>query len=176
MSYKYILLFALYSTSSLANTVYTWEDSDGVRHFSDAAPTESVNSKALSLPTSTTQQEVIPEKSVVPKSEKQKKKKPSEADKKLTVAIKNLTQEETIRSSRGHLTVLANLNRKLGVDEKLQLMLDGSAYGLPQSRSEWKLTNIDRGTHIITVIAQKNGKRIASSSIITIHMHRPSAK
>ncbi|MUK77123.1 DUF4124 domain-containing protein [Aliivibrio fischeri] len=177
MSYKQLIFLILFSTSAFAGTVYTWEDSDGTRHFSDSPPPTNIKSKQLSLSTSVPLEESYDDTatSVEPVAKKNKSKTPEKKDKKLEISFSNLQQEETIRSSRGHITVLTDLNRKLSIDEKLQLMLDGSPYGLPQASTEWKLTGIDRGTHLITVVAIKDGKRIASSPIITVYLHRPSA-
>ncbi|MGR6840897.1 DUF4124 domain-containing protein [Aliivibrio wodanis] len=177
MPYKLLIPLILLSASSLANTVYTWEDSDGTRHFSDSAPPSHISSKALSLESESIEEIPVNKPSSAKKSNTKKKTKASSEAKKtkLEVTISNLVQEETIRSSRGHIMVLTELTRKLAIDEKLQLMLDGSPYGLPQTTTEWKLTNIDRGTHLITVVAKKDGKRIASSPIITIYLHRPSS-
>ncbi|RYU67887.1 DUF4124 domain-containing protein [Aliivibrio finisterrensis] len=174
MRYIFFILFSLLSASIFANTIYTWEDSKGVRHFSDSAPLskEPVTTISLSPTTSLETSPAVPEhsKKTAPTTKPIKKKlKP------LAISVTNLQQEETIRSSRGHITVLTELTRKLSINEKLQLLLDGAPYGPPQTSTEWKLKNINRGTHLITVIALKDGKRIASSPIITVFLHRPSA-
>ncbi len=170
------MFFILFSTPSLANTVYTWEDSKGSRHFSDYPPTETLPVTHLSLsPTETI--EIPSVNPLQPKEITQKKSIPNSTENKhtsLAISINNLEQEDTIRSSRGHITVLTTLTRKLHSNEKLQLLLDGSPYGLPQTSTEWTLKNVNRGTHLITVVALKDGKRIASSLIITIYLHRPS--
>lgn len=174
-TYVVLLFLSLFSLPSTANTVYTWEDESGVRHFSDTPPASNTKSTQLSFSSNENEMESIPAPTTS-NSSVPKKKRPEQKTTlaKLSISINNLSQEETIRSSRGHIMVLTDLTRKLAVDEKLQLVLDGSPYGLPQTSKEWKLTNIERGTHIITVVAQKNGKRIASSPIITVHLHRPS--
>ncbi|MCP3697560.1 MAG: DUF4124 domain-containing protein [Aliivibrio sp.] len=173
MRYIFFILFSLLSTSISANTIYIWEDSKGVRHFSDTAPLSKEPVTTLSL-SPTASQETSP---AVPKNSKKTASATESIKKKLkplTISVTNLQQEETIRSSRGHITILTKLSRKLSTNEKLQLLLDGAPYGLPQTSTEWKLKNIDRGTHLITVIALKDGKRIASSPIITVFLHRPS--
>ena len=174
--YKYLVLFTLFSTQIFANTVYTWEDSEGTRHFSDYPPSETIPVTQLAISSigtieipsvkPLTPKKITPEK-VIPNSTENKQTR-------LVIAINNLEQEETIRSSRGHITVLTTLTRHLHMSEKLQLLLDGSPYGPAQTSTEWTLKNVNRGTHLITVIALKDGKRIASSPIITIYLHRPS--
>ncbi|MGF1901194.1 DUF4124 domain-containing protein [Aliivibrio sifiae] len=174
-TYIILLFVSLFSLPAMADAVYTWEDSKGIRHFSDTPPPSSVKSKQLSFSSTPNEIENIPVPSASKKTTTKKtRSKSKETLTPLDISISNLSQEETIRSSRGHIMVLTDLTRKLTVGEKLQLILDGSPYGLPQTSREWKLTNIERGTHIITVVAQKDGKRIASSKILTVHLHRPS--
>jgi hypothetical protein len=174
-TYIVILLISLFSLPTAAESVYTWEDNKGVRHFSDTPPPSNTKSKQLSFSSTPNEVENIPAPAKPKKSvSKNTKKADKEALAPLKISITNLSQEETVRSSRGHIMVLTELTRKLSIDEKLQLILDGSPYGLPQTSREWKLTNIERGTHIITVVAQKDGKRIASTKILTVHLHRPS--
>ncbi|EEY45134.1 hypothetical protein VMA_003213 [Vibrio mimicus VM223] len=55
-------------------------------------------------------------------------------------------------------------------------MMDGRPYGAPTNQPVWELKNIDRGTHTFTIQAIENGKLIASSSIITVHLHRATVK
>ena len=176
MLYNYLIAFILFSAPSFANTVYTWKDSKGSQHFSDYPPTETLPVTQLSL-SSTDTIEIPSVKPLQPKEITQKKAIPNSTENKhtsLAISINNLEQEDTIRSSRGHITVLTTLTRKLNISEKLQLLLDGSPYGLPQTSTEWTLKNVNRGTHLVTVVALKDGKRIASSPIITIYLHRPS--
>ena len=84
--------------------------------------------------------------------------------------------DETIRSNNGLINIQLEANRKLGIGEQLQLILDGKPYGAPQSRLTWLLSNIDRGTHTLAVQAKRSGKLIASTSPITVHLHRASIK
>ncbi len=72
---------------------------------------------------------------------------------------------ETIRSNRGIINIQLETNRKLGIGEQLQLLLDGKPYGAPQSHMTWQLNNIDRGTHTLAVHAKRSGKLIASTSL-----------
>ena len=45
-----------------------------------------------------------------------------------------------------------------------------------QTKAEKPLKNIDRGTHTLAVQAKRSGKLIASTSPITVHLHRASIK
>ena len=84
--------------------------------------------------------------------------------------------DQTIRSNRGFLSIQIELNRKLGIGEQLQLMLDGRRYGAPQTQPNWQLKDIDRGTHTIAIQAHRSGKLIASTSPVTVYLHRATIK
>jgi len=58
--------------------------------------------------------------------------------------------------------------------EQLQLIMDGKTLGAPSTKTVWQLENIDRGTHSFSIQAVGSGKVIASSSLITVHLHRAS--
>ncbi|CAM3063842.1 DUF4124 domain-containing protein [Vibrio mytili] len=171
----------LYASTASTQIAYTWEDENGVIHFSDtpnqrskaialpdleaAAPAPEVEStESLSLDTNTLSE---------PKPEAQQE---SEQPPALQLTMLTPTHDETIRSSRGLINIQLEANRKLGIGEQLQLLLDGSPYGAPQNRFTWQLKNIDRGTHTLSVQAKRSGKLIASTSPITVHLHRASVK
>lgn len=84
--------------------------------------------------------------------------------------------DDTVRSNSGTISIRSELNRKLSIGEQLQLLMDGRPYGAPTNQPNWELKNIDRGTHTFTIQAIENGKIIASSSIITVHLHRATVK
>ncbi|GAL14297.1 hypothetical protein JCM19233_5309 [Vibrio astriarenae] len=94
----------------------------------------------------------------------------------LVITLTSPVHEQTIRSNRGFITVQSELNRKLSVGETLQLRLNNQPYGAPSYNPLWKLKNIDRGSHQIQIQALKDGKVIALSSSITVHLHRASIK
>ncbi|QBH28497.1 nitrogen regulation protein NR [Vibrio vulnificus] len=86
------------------------------------------------------------------------------------------SHDATIRSNQGIITIQVQTNRKLDIGEQLQLVFDGNRYGAPQTSTLWQLKNIDRGTHIIAIQAVRSGKLIASTSPISVHLHRTKIK
>ncbi|MGO3797646.1 MAG: DUF4124 domain-containing protein [Vibrio casei] len=96
--------------------------------------------------------------------------------KKITVTINNLVEDQTIRSNRGLMTIQAVINRHLDIGEQLQLLLDTQPYGAPQTKPLWELKNVNRGTHTFSINIVENGKVIASSHPITVHLHRTTVK
>ena len=194
-----------FGPTAFATSIYKWTDPNGVVHFSDTPPPENAHhSEELSLPNlqsaapqpqygapspdqaqlsatatataTATANETRPAAFTQPATETL----PSNAlpihSQPVTIHIDNLKNDQTIRSNRGFITVQATLNRKLQIGESLQLLMDAQPYGAPQTQSLWELTNIDRGTHTFSVNLVENGKVIASSKTITVHLHRTTVK
>ncbi|PMH28800.1 nitrogen regulation protein NR [Vibrio lentus] len=169
--------------SCSAQTVYTWVDEDGVLHFSDT-PTDQ-GAKSLRLPdvqasapapkfeASTP---VDAAASTTTKTPAKAKTTEREAPTQLTLTMLTPIHDQTIRSNRGLIPIQIELNRKLGIGEQLQLMLDGRRYGAPQTQPTWELKGIDRGTHTIAIQAHRSGKLIASTSPVTVYLHRATLK
>jgi len=169
------------ATLAHAQTVYTWEDENGVLHFSDS-PIQSA--KQITLPKleasapapkfeSSIPVDAPKEQASTPPVKKQKK---PEKIQELSLTMLSPQHDETIRSNRGNLSIQIELNRKLGIGEQLQLMLDGRRYGAPQTQMTWQLKNIDRGTHTLSIQAHRSGKLIASTSPVTVFLHRATIK
>ncbi len=183
---KFLLMLSLAGAVSLsahANTIYTWTDEAGNIHLGDAPMNSDAKSMKLpdleaAAPAPEVQSTTQPKMTKKPKKEEKKvvKKEKEELPKKLELTMISPTHDETLRSSRGFLSIQLESNRKLGIGEQIQLYLDGSRYGAPQSTLNWQLKNIDRGAHTIAVKATRSGKVIASTSPITVHLHRPTVK
>jgi hypothetical protein len=177
--------------SCSAQTVYTWEDEDGVLHFSDT-PTDQ-GAEALRLPDvqasapapkfeastpvdaadpSTTKTATPAQAQAQEKTDNTKREVPAQ----LALSMLTPVHDQTIRSNRGLIPIKIELNRKLGIGEQLQLMLDGRRYGAPQTQPNWELKGIDRGTHTIAIQAHRSGKLIASTSPVTVYLHRATLK
>ncbi|MEZ9291323.1 DUF4124 domain-containing protein [Vibrio lentus] len=177
--------------SCSAQTVYTWVDEDGVLHFSDT-PTDQ-GAKSLRLPdvqasapapkfeastpvdaagTSTSTSTSTTKTPAQAKAKNTEREAPAQ----LTLTMLTPIHDQTIRNNRGLIPIQIELNRKLGIGEQLQLMLDGRRYGAPQTQPTWELKGIDRGTHTIAIQAHRSGKLIASTSPVTVYLHRATLK
>jgi hypothetical protein len=176
-----------------AQNVYTWVDEKGVLHFSDTP--QSDKAKSIQLPDYeaqapapsfdstepvTTETEDETGLSNVTASETE----PTDSTESptpetlepLKISLISPKHDDTVRNNSGNLFIRSELNRKLSIGEQLQLMMDGRPYGAPTTQSVWELKNVDRGTHTFTIQAIESGKIIASSSIITVHLHRATVK
>ncbi|MGI9946556.1 DUF4124 domain-containing protein [Vibrio hyugaensis] len=177
----YALSTLLIASTACAQVAYTWVDKDGVIHFSD---TPNQGAKAISLPNlessapapKVQHTESLAPQAKMPKETAEAPKTKAEKPQPLSLSMLTPQHDETIRSNNGLINIQLEANRKLGIGEQLQLILDGKPYGAPQSRLTWQLSNIDRGTHTLAVQAKRSGKLIASTSPITVHLHRASIK
>ena len=183
----WMLIGAILSGIVSAQTVYTWEDESGVLHFSDTP--DSNRAKALSLPDvqavapapkfdSTSPVDPQPVEPLPTEAAAHKAPVLDESDTPAPLELTLITpqHDQTLRSNRGLIAIEIELNRKLGIGEQLQLMLDGRRYGAPQTSLTWALKNIDRGTHTIAIQAHRSGKLIASTTPVTVFLHRATIK
>ncbi|HCF7765361.1 TPA: DUF4124 domain-containing protein [Vibrio cholerae] len=189
----WLLISVLWVPQLAAQNVYTWVDEKGVLHFSDTP--QSDNAKSIHLPDYqaqapapsfdstepvTTETEDETGRSNVTASETELTdstvSRTPETLEPLKISLVSPKHDDTVRNNSGTLFIRSELNRKLSIGEQLQLMMDGSPYGAPTTQSVWELKNVDRGTHTFTIQAIESGKIIASSSIITVHLHRATVK
>jgi len=75
----------------------------------------------------------------------------------------------------GNFSVTATVNPPLANGNSAQLLIDGAAIGPTQAHTSWALSNIFRGSHILTVvIANTAGSKLAESPPLTVHVMRAS--
>ncbi|HEJ2469419.1 TPA: DUF4124 domain-containing protein [Vibrio cholerae] len=189
----WLLISVLWVPQLAAQNVYTWVDEKGVLHFSDTP--QSDNAKSIHLPDYqaqatapsfdstepvTTETEDETGRSNVTASETELTdstvSRAPETLEPLKISLISPKHDDTVRNNSGNLFIRSELNRKLSIGEQLQLMMDGRPYGAPTTQSVWELKNVDRGTHTFSIQAIESGKIIASSSIITVHLHRATVK
>jgi hypothetical protein len=172
-----IFILALLSPPlASTQTVYAWEDKNGVLHFSDFP--ESSNAKALALPE---HEADIPPPTFedLPTTTQNKHENQSNGNQPpepLSLRITAPLHNQTIRSNSGSINISVEKSRNLDTQEQLQLNLNHRPYGAPDSTGKWQLQEMNRGTHTISIHALRDGKLIASSSSITVHLHRASIK
>jgi activator of 2-hydroxyglutaryl-CoA dehydratase len=155
-----IIMSIVFSGTALANKIYTWEDANGIVHFSDK-PIK--NAQTITLSKTHTQS----------KSAKTMKQSPLAS---AFVRFLNPIHEETLRNNSGNLSVQAIGNRPLSAPYSFQLHLDNAPYGKAQLENTWQLLNIDRGSHTLKLTLLKNQQVIATSPQITVYLHRARVK
>ncbi|WP_081869670.1 DUF4124 domain-containing protein [Endozoicomonas numazuensis] len=88
-----------------------------------------------------------------------------------TFTITEPANDSTVRDN-GNFTVNVSLKPRLTVGHTLSLSVDGVQQGKPQRNTQFKLQNIDRGTHQLSVaILNRNGKTLKTTRS-TVHVQR----
>ncbi|KLN65504.1 MULTISPECIES: DUF4124 domain-containing protein [Vibrio] len=170
--YISIATMLLISSTCYTQTIYTWVDDSGARHFSDSRAVEHATS--IELPK--LEQSASPHQVSEPLAQdnNQDIQYQTATPTPLVINITDPEHDSTQRSNNGSLELHAKLNRELNVGEQLQLIVNGSKYGVPTTTAEWHLKNLDRGAHSFLIQAFRYGKLIASSKSITVHLLRAS--
>lgn len=181
---SFIILFLC--PPSFAQTVYTWTDNNGVLHLSDTPPALASNLESFDIiednPTTLDAlDESMPPKAALSKENLYANttsvaRAPAHVKPQpLKITFESPKPDQTIRDNQGRIQISLQSSRKLSIDEKLQLVLNGETYGAPQTQKKWTLLNVDRGTHTFMIKALRNGKLIASTDTISVHLHRAKA-
>lgn len=172
------LMLILLSTPLFAAEVYRWHDDQGVVHFSDL-PTDP-NAELISMPhINHTRSDDEHDRTSVTQHAPQYAATPHPHDspvQPVTLTFQSPTPDATIRDNNGNIPINIQLSRPLNSQETLQLLLDGMPWQEAQSQTQWKLQNIDRGTHTLMVKLYHAGKVLAVSDTITVYLHRAGIK
>lgn len=170
------LLIASLTTFAHAK-IYTWTDEHGTVHFSDQ-PNDQATEVNISVPTPAPK---TPQPPSPPNTTAHEEERHLLFDTELpkhtttsSIQIMSPLHEQTIRNNEGIITLSAVANRTMDKGHTAKLYLDGKAYGKSQTRLDWRLVDIDRGSHQLQVKLLKYGKVIASSEKITVFLHRAS--
>ncbi|PSU30172.1 DUF4124 domain-containing protein [Photobacterium lutimaris] len=160
----------LLSATAAASEIYTWQDEEGITHFSDKPHPSASVINIQAPPQSTTPEALAAEPGLAPELKPEPSTDPVLPD--ARILLTTPSDQQTLRDNQGNLTVMASSNRKLNQGHSARLRLDGDVYGRAQTQLIWPLTNIDRGSHTLQVELIKHGKVIASSEEITVFLHR----
>jgi Domain of unknown function (DUF4124) len=92
-----------------------------------------------------------------------------------SVSISSPANETTIPMGPGNFSITAAVEPALSQGALLQLYVDGSPSGNPQSSNGWTLTNVFRGAHDLKVAVVSNrGDPLAESEAVRVYVLRPS--
>lgn len=92
-----------------------------------------------------------------------------------SVSISSPANETTIPMGPGNFSITAAVEPALSQGALLQLYVDGSPSGNPQSSNSWTLTNVFRGAHDLKVAVVSNrGDPLAESEAVRVYVLRPS--
>ncbi len=169
---KRVLYLLLFITCSLSAEIYRLVDDNGNVSFSDQPHPEATVIKVDALPTYTpittsfnvnetqsiedTQTLIIPD---------------------YKVSIVSPSNDQAFWDSSGTVAVQIELQPELDTfrGDLIKVMLDGKEIGEPQENAVVSLTNIDRGTHSLSVaVVSQEQKILSTSDTIKFHLHRRS--
>ena len=92
-----------------------------------------------------------------------------------SVSVASPANETTIPMGPGNFSITAALEPALSQGALLQLYVDGSTSGNPQSSNSWTLTNVFRGAHDLKVmVVDRKGDQLAESGSVRVYVLRPS--
>ena len=160
------VLLSTINIGTVKAEVYKQVNPDGSVTFTDV-PKSQDEAPVQIQPMSTFKATPAPAISSTPKSK-------SVSTKYTSVSITSPTNEATIRDNAGNLDVTASVAPGLQSGHKMVLLDNGTPQGESASGS-FKLNNIDRGAHTLTVQIQDGaGKTLISSNPVTVYLRRHS--
>ena len=93
----------------------------------------------------------------------------------IEAAILIPADDAALRDNAGHVQVHGRVRPALAPGHQVQLLLDGTPWGSPQSTADFSLANIDRGTHSLALrILSGKGKPLFTGQPSTFHLLRHS--
>ena len=93
----------------------------------------------------------------------------------IEAAILAPADDAALRDNAGHVQVHGRVRPALAPGHQVQLLLDGTPWGSPQSTADFSLANIDRGTHSLALrILNGAGKPLFTGQPSTFHLLRHS--
>lgn len=79
--------------------------------------------------------------------------------------------DSTVRD-QGNFTVKVATEPRILSGHRIRLLLDGGVVGESKRKLTFDLTNVDRGTHTLTVEIVDNRRKVVQSSSSKVHVHR----
>jgi len=153
--------------------IYRWVDKEGKIHFSDTAVpgTSEIKVKESNLlSTGTVQGITLNQSDADNKSNK-------DAPLSYQATITSPENDQALRSNNGNIDIHVSIEPAKKNKQTLQLYLDGKKLGSPQISPIIRAQNIDRGTHQVQVeLLDKDGKELAKTQIVTVHLQRITTK
>ncbi len=151
--------------------VYKWVDKDGVIHYGSQPPTQGATPAKLP-PIQTFKGGTAP-------PNLNKFAKPGAAGAAapggaINVEVVTPSREETFRGGERVVPVAVMVTPQMGEGHKLIYLLDGTPASPPTTDTSFALTNVERGSHTVSVtLVGAAGEELANSNSVTFYMHPP---
>lgn len=166
-----LLLVSLLMPVLAIAQVYSWVDSKGMTHYTDAPPPGS-NAQPVNLAVSPS---VGPSPNAVQVADYDRLSNKPQPLKEATLAVSLITPEaeSTLRDNTGDVVFQAAITPTPPSDFSLRFILDGKPVATVKNALAVRLQNLDRGTHRTHVeLYGKDGTILAKSTPITFYLHR----
>ena len=147
-------------------TVYKVVNPDGSVSFSDQ-PQDHAQTLQVAPVTTIPAQKVIQNQKLTPDN------KPSaETTYYQSLSISSPADDSAFHSGSGNIQVTVDLNPSLRPGHSLELILDSTPIAT-QASTQFQLTNVDRGTHTLTIKILDPQQQVLKSSSSKFTLHRP---
>jgi hypothetical protein len=153
--------------------VYKWVDENGVVHYTDKPPSETVKPAKLP-PLQTYRQGTAPDLTKFDRAGTPAR--PAAASAAPQIQVVTPANDETFHGGDRTVPVAVVLTPALGAGQRLIYMLDGKTAG-SSSGTSYAFTDVDRGTHTASVaVVDADGQELTRSSGVTFHVIQPALK
>lgn len=164
-----MLMLGLSTASFAKDEVYKWVDDKGVIHYTDKPPTD--GAKPTKLPPLQTYKG-----GTVPPLNKFEKSTIKGTGNAAQILVVTPSRDETFRGGERVVPVAVQVTPQLAEGQKLVYLLDGTPASPPTTDTAFALTEVDRGSHVVSVsLVDASGEVIANSSGVQFHMKPPIA-
>lgn len=167
------LIFAtvlLISALPAAAQIFQYTDAKGNKVFTDKPP---LGVEASNIELAPTNSLPAPQKSTVtPEMSADDEGNAESATPYSVLKLIGLPDEEALRANNGTFSVQVEISPKLAKQHRLQLLIDGQAYGATSTSTSLQVDNLERGEHRLAVQVLTNDQVVQSSAEHTITVQR----
>lgn len=170
---RLLLTILLLTTPLVAPAqIYRTVDEQGNVVYTDTPPPAGTEREEVKIQPINTAPPPTPRPDLAPRREERQE---APAGVEYGVAITAPANETTIPMGPGNFSVSGVVRPSLSAGHRLQLYVDGVAWGEPQAAPSWGLTNVFRGAHDITIaVVDSEGAHLAVSEAVRVYVLRPS--
>lgn len=168
-----LVLLMLVAPLAAAAEVYKWVDEKGVVHYTDQPPAD--DAKPAKLPPLQTYKEgARPDLRKFDKTPTTTTNKTAGAGVQIQVVTPG--HDETFRGGERSVPVAVMVTPSLAEGQSLMYYMDGVARSSTTTDTSFVMTDVERGSHSVSVALIERGQEVARSSTVTFHMKPPTAR
>ena len=145
--------------------IYKYTDANGNTVFTNQPPEGQASESVELKPTNTVEAQ---QPTVVEQKEQPSDALPPYSD----LILTDIPTEEALRANNGTFSVQVEISPKLAKQHRLQLLIDGQAYGATSTSTSLQVDNLERGEHRLAVQVLANDQVVQSSAEQTITVQR----